>query len=157
MKNRLGLNDVATPNFEYPKDVRFKCMRCALCCGDTEHKIRSILLLKSEAKCISEKTSKSISEFAEKIDGFQPYIYIMKKTPDGKCVFLRENSCTIYKIRPLICMFYPFELKKNERNKYAFTCTAECPSVGKGPKLTKEFFQKLFRKSIAIMKENRKN
>jgi len=141
-------------SFEYPKHVRFRCVRCSLCCGDTKDKIRSILLLKTEADQISKSTLMGLDEFAEKIEGFEPYIYQMKKTEDGKCVFLKENSCSIYQIRPLICKYYPFQLKNLRNNRYAFTYTNECQGTGKGPQLKKDFFEKLFDKFIELMKEN---
>jgi len=140
--------------FNYPKKVHFKCERCALCCGDTKDRVRSILLLKIEAERISKKTLKDVTEFSEKIEGFEPYIYRMKKSRDGICVFLKDNSCIIYQIRPLICMFYPFELKKVESSRYAFTYTDECPAIGKGPQLKRSYFERLFKRSIKTMKEN---
>lgn len=141
-------------SFEYPKHVRFRCERCALCCGDTEDKVRSILLLKTEADRISKKTLIGLDKFAEKIEGFEPYIYQMRKTEDGKCVFLRDNSCSIYQIRPLICRFYPFQLKNLPNNRYAFTYTDECPGIGKGPQLKRDFFERLFGNSMELMREN---
>jgi len=139
--------------FDYPKNVYFKCERCALCCGDSKNRVRSILLLKIEAERISEKTLKDIDGFAEKIEGFEPYIYQVKKTKDGKCIFLKDNSCTIYQIRPLICAFYPFELKEVGSNRYTFAYTDECPAIGKGPQLKRSYFERLFKKAIKIMRE----
>jgi len=140
--------------FDYPKNVHFKCERCALCCGDTKDRVRSILLLKIEAEHISKKTLKSVDEFTEKIGGHKPYVYLMKKTEDGKCIFLKGSSCTIYQIRPLICRFYPFELKEVESNRYTFAYTKECPAVGKGRQLKRSYFERLFRKFMRIMKAN---
>ncbi len=142
-----------TSEFNYPKNIRFKCKKCALCCGDTEDRVRQILFLKVEAERISLKTRKSVNLFAEKIEGFEPYVFRMKKTENGKCTFLRDNLCIIYQIRPLICRFYPFELKKAEDNKHIFAYTDECPAIGKGPKLGRSYFEKLFEKSKKIMKE----
>jgi len=140
--------------FEYPQRVRFRCIKCALCCGDTEDKVRSILLLKIEADRISEKTSVTIDKYAEKIEGLKPFSLQMRKTEDGKCVFLEDNSCSIYQIRPIICRFYPFELKNLRNNRYAFTYTDECPGIGEGHELKKDFFGKLFGKFKKSMKEN---
>ena len=142
--------------FDYPKNVRFKCERCALCCGDTKDRVRSILLLRIEAERISQKTLKSVDDFAEKIEGFEPYVYRMKKTNDGKCVFLKGNLCSIYQIRPLICMFYPFEFKEVGSNRYIFVYTDECPAIGNGPKLKRGYFERLFKKIMETMEENKK-
>jgi Fe-S-cluster containining protein len=141
-------------SFEYPKYVRFKCVRCALCCGDTKDRVRSILLLKTEADLISKNTFKVLDEFAEKVEGFEPYTYQMTKTDDGKCVFLKDNSCSIYEIRPLICRFYPFQLKKIGNSRFSFTYTDECPGIGEGPQLRRDFFQRLFQKFIELMRSN---
>jgi Fe-S-cluster containining protein len=153
-KNKLMCGNM---EFDYPRNVRFKCLKCALCCGDTKSRVRSILLLKFEADRISQKTLKGVDDFAEKINGFKPYIYRMKKLEDGKCVFLKANSCTIYQIRPLICMFYPFEVKEVRRNRYAFAYTDECPAIGKGPQLAKGYFERLFERFKKIMEANEEN
>lgn len=141
-------------NFEYPKHVRFRCERCALCCGDTKDRIRLILLLKIEADRISKKTLTDLDEFADKIEGSEPYIYQMRKTEDRKCVFLKDDSCSIYQIRPLICRFYPFQLKNMGNNRYAFSYTHECQGVGKGPQLKRDFFERFFDNFIELMREN---
>ena len=140
--------------FDYPKKVRFRCEKCALCCGDTEDRVRRILLLEIEAKGISQKTHRSVNDFAEKLNGFGPYIYTMKKTEDGKCVFLKDDLCTIYHTRPLICRFYPFELKEDENRKHVFAYTDECPAIGKGPYFGKSYFERLFKKFIELMSKN---
>jgi len=140
-------------SFKYPKHVSFTCERCALCCRDTERRARSILLLETEVKRISEETSLSIEEFAERIRGFEPYVYRMRKTEDGKCVFLKDNLCSIYRIRPLICRFYPFQLKNLGNDRYVFKYTEECPGIGKGKQLKPAFFDKLFKKFMKAMEE----
>lgn len=142
-------------SLKYPRNVRFVCDKCAICCGNTEKKFRTILLLNVEAQRISKDTKKVIKEFALKIEGSRPYVYQMKKTDEGKCVFLKDKLCTIYEIRPLICRFYPFELKTIGDN-HIFTFTDECPRIGKGPRLEKSYFEKLFEESANLMSKNAK-
>jgi Fe-S-cluster containining protein len=127
------------------------CERCAICCGDTEARTRRILVLKLEAERISKKTGKSIVEFADRTVGSEPYAYEMRKDRSRKCVFLRSNACSIYMIRPLICTFYPFELRPTGTNTFVFSYTDECPSIGRGPELKKEYFDKLFARSKALI------
>lgn len=130
--------------FSYPRNVHFECTKCAICCGDTKAWIRHILMLESEANRISTFTSKPIKKFLVKIEGHEPYVYEMKKTAkEGKCVFLKENLCTIYSSRPLICRFYPFELRTTENGKREFLYTMECPGLGKGRRLQKIYFKNL--------------
>jgi Fe-S-cluster containining protein len=78
----------------------------------------------------------------------------MKKTKDGKCIFLKNDLCSIYQIRPLICMFYPFELKEVGSNRYIFAYTDECSAIGKGPQLKRGYFERLFKKFIELMNKN---
>jgi Fe-S-cluster containining protein len=90
-------------------------------------------------------------EFATKIEGFEPYVYQMKKTAEGSCVFLRDGSCSIYEVRPLICRFYPFQLQNRGNSRYVFSYTEECPGIGNGPQLERWFFEELFAKFTASM------
>jgi Fe-S-cluster containining protein len=132
------------------------CEKCTICCGDTENKVRSILMLKIEAKQISQHTGKSIEQFAESVAEFEPYCFRMKKTKDKKCVFLQGSLCTIYELRPLVCRFYPFELKNAGDGRHIFDYTSECPAIGKGQRLGKSFFDELFLTSVKLMKEDAK-
>jgi Fe-S-cluster containining protein len=143
-------------DFEHPRNVRFKCERCTMCCGDTGERIRSILLLKPEAERVSSKTLKLVSEFATEFEGSDPYVYEMKKTENGKCVFLKDDSCSIYTLRPLVCRFYPFELKPDSTGKYVFSYTNECSSIGRGPKLKREYFEDLFERSLALLRKSKR-
>lgn len=111
--------------------------------------------MKIEAERISQKTSKAIEKFAEKIENFDPYVYRMKKSADGKCAFLKDNLCMIYQERPLVCRFYPFELRQAENDSYVFSFTDECPCIGKGPLLKRSYFKELFEQSKQTMKENK--
>jgi len=80
----------------YPRHIRFRCERCDLCCRDTERRVRFILLLKTEAERISKEIMMNVYEFAEKIDGFEPYVYMMKKNEDGSYIFpIRIGHATI--------------------------------------------------------------
>ena len=145
-------------NFDYPAELRFRCTKCGICCGDTEEKTRHILLLTAEAEQIATATSQSIAKFAEQIEGKAPYSYEMKKTlENGKCVFLAKNRCAIYSLRPLICRFYPFELKLAANGKYSFLYTNECPSIGKGKTLSKNYFKELFQLARTKTKAQRRH
>ena len=69
-------------SFDYPT-VRFKCVKCGICCGDTTEKTRHILLLTEEAEKIAEATKQPVTRFAAKIEDKAPYAFEMKKTIEG--------------------------------------------------------------------------
>ena len=132
-------------DFICPKTVFFECNKCSLCCGDTIQKTRHILVLEAEANMISTETSHPKQAFAKKIANKTPYCYEMKKSSEGKCVFLKEKQCSIYAFRPLICRFYPFELKFNpDKNQHVFDFTLECPGINRGNEMTQKDFEALF-------------
>lgn len=131
--------------FTYPTNILFNCSKCGLCCGDTKQKTRRILLLESEATATSNQTHRQKQDFTTKVKDKAPYLYEMKKNNQGKCLFLEDNNCTIYAHRPLICRFYPFELKSTQnKESYTFEFTFECPEIGRGKKFAKRDFEKLF-------------
>jgi uncharacterized protein len=131
-------------DFTCPNNVVFECTKCGLCCGDTKEKTRCILLLESEANEISEQTALPKEAFTKPAKNKHPYQFEMKKN-EGKCFFLKDNQCSIYSSRPLICRFYPFELKFDAENgSYVFSFTFECPAIGKGKVMARKDFEGLF-------------
>ena len=132
-------------DYNYPANVSFKCNRCGLCCGDTKEKTRHILLLQKEADEISEKTCIPRQDFSRQVAENVPYVYEMEKPTEGKCFFLKDNQCSIYTLRPLICRFYPFELKFDlDKDQHVFSFTLECPGISKGKMMARKDFEELF-------------
>jgi Fe-S-cluster containining protein len=132
-------------DFTCPNNVIFECSKCGLCCGDTKEKNRHVLLLEQETNIISNETCLPKETFTTQIADKDPYCCEMKKNNEGKCFFLKDNQCGIYELRPLICRFYPFELKFDpDKNQYAFSFTFECPGITKGRLVTKKDFEDLF-------------
>jgi len=133
-------------DFTYPANVKFECDRCGLCCGDTKHKTRHILLLETEAQKIASNTSRPIADFAAEIGDRLPYVYEMKKTSEGRCIHLKGGECSTYPLRPMICRFYPFELKFDDaKGLYSFDFTLECPGINQGGVCCEKDFKKLFK------------
>jgi Fe-S-cluster containining protein len=139
-------------NFRYPRNIRFKCSNCGICCGDTAEKTRHILLTERDAERIAASTKQAVNAFANKAEGKAPYTHEMRKRAEnGKCVFHQNSRCTIYPLRPLICKFYPFELSAAEHGTHTFTVTNECPKISssgtaeEGEKLGWRHFQALFK------------
>ena len=131
--------------FTCPTNVLFECSKCGLCCGDTEQKIRHILLLESEANMISTETRLAKHYFTKKIGDKNPYCYEMRKNSEGRCFFLKDKQCSIYTLRPLICRFYPFELKFDlDKNQHVFDFTVECPGITRGKTMSMKDFEELF-------------
>jgi Fe-S-cluster containining protein len=74
----------------------------------------------------------------------------MKKR-SGKCVFLDVKACRIYNIRPLICRFYPFSLRKGD-NGYKFEISEECPGIGLGSILKERELERMIEEARSKLK-----
>ena len=141
-------------NLNYPKNLHFTCNRCGLCCGDTPKKQRHVLMLKAEAEHIAAQTNQQIAEFADESSGTEPYVYEVHKTPEGKCVFLQNDLCRIYELRPLICRFYPFKLETTPENA-DFSATTECPSISKAKTTEADVIDDEFFKHLLQLAQSR--
>lgn len=75
----------------------------------------------------------------------------MKKR-SGRCVFLDGKSCRIYEVRPIICQFYPFSMKKSN-GKYVFGVAADCAGVGLGEPITKERYERMAEKATKFLEK----
>jgi Fe-S-cluster containining protein len=141
-------------HINFPTDISFHCTKCGLCCGNTPTRNRHILLLELDAQNISLNTNRNVKTFTMHTLQKAPYVYEMKKNlKTGKCVFNKNDKCTIYDSRPLICRFYPFELTTNTAGDFTIRATCECPAIShiehnKIKKLDKEYFQELVKLAI---------
>jgi Fe-S-cluster containining protein len=122
----------------FPK-VKFSCTICAACCRDVPGHRRNILMLEREAAEIGKITGKPAKEFCTLAKSAGPYKFRMRKRK-GRCVFLGEDRmCAIYSHRPLICRFFPFELKADGSWDYS----RACEGVGLGRRVPARFFRGL--------------
>jgi Fe-S-cluster containining protein len=97
-----------------------------------------------------------LNDFVIRLRDSGPFDYIMRKK-EGKCIFLKDKLCSIYEVRPIICRFYPFKLENLGGNKYRFSYTDECPSIGKGPHLKRTFYEALFKKFLILISKEHAN
>jgi Fe-S-cluster containining protein len=76
----------------------------------------------------------------------------------GACLFLGSDStCDIYDSRPMICRCYPFLIQFDENNIVFSISSKDCPGLGRGHKLTKEFFEKLGEEVVTNFKTSTQN
>jgi len=61
----------------------------------------------------------------------------------GRCFFLSGSRCSIYRVRPLICKFYPFSLNLREKRELRIEFDATCSGIGKGKIRNEKFFEGL--------------
>ena len=142
MNNTFSSFQLSKYHFLYPDEIIWKCQRCTSCCKDSLKHVRHIKLLKKEAITLSHKIKIQIENFTvPSLDKIYSY-EILKN--DGKCIFLNDDICKIYNNRPLVCQFYPFEMKLLDDDVYQILFSGkECNVINKGKKLNEYFFKKL--------------
>jgi Fe-S-cluster containining protein len=129
----------------YPRDLFFECIKCGLCCRDTGSHRRKIILTSKDIDNIVEVTHQIPKDFCKVTHAApKPFSHIMKKT-SGSCLFLDgDSTCSMYDSRPLICRCYPFAVEYEGSNVIAFTTSSkDCPGLGRGKRLPRDFFEKL--------------
>jgi len=59
------------------------------------------------------------------------YYYTFERKPSGTCVFLENNKCTIYSVRPLTCRLFPFAYSEEDLELHPWALR-NCRGIGKG-------------------------
>jgi Fe-S-cluster containining protein len=88
---------------------------------------------------IAVATQLGQKEFSYALDGHSPYERRMRMIR-GSCVFLKGSECSIYRIRPLICRFYPFSLTPSAEGEFHIGFDPACSGIGKGVARDERFF-----------------
>lgn len=111
----------------------FSCAQCSRCCrgafGDN-----TVALFPREVREIMAAAGKSWFEVAEPPEGEDfdtlgnrhVFEWVLRRTPEGDCIFLEGGRCAVYEARPHICRTYPFRLDSGAVESY------DCDSLGKG-------------------------
>jgi len=131
-------------NLRFPPEVFFECIKCGSCCRDTGKRRRKIILTSADLRSVVDATNLPLNEFCRTSHtGPEPFLHIMRESY-AACLFLGIDSmCEIYNSRPMICRCYPFSIQIDDNNIVFSVSSKDCPGVGRGPKLTKGFFEKL--------------
>lgn len=86
--------------------LRFKCTGCGRCCtGSPGYAFLSEL----DMERLSAHFSLSVQEFAKKYTRLVEGLYALLEKPTfGDCIFLENNRCTVYEVRPIQCQTFPW-------------------------------------------------
>lgn len=126
----------------YPGHLRWICVRCTNSCRDLPGRRRNILLAPSDIRRITVATRLAAKEFSVPSRGPVPYERKMRKL-GSRCMFLQGSRCSIYRVRPLICRFYPFFLRPARDSTSEIGFDPSCSGMGKGPHRGERFFHRL--------------
>lgn len=141
-------------------DFQFKCIRCGSCCSGSSLIVnltpRDMQVLARQLRCTPGQLLKYIGFYQVEVDSKQEeeavrerlvvppvmtsngmaYVGLLKR-PDGKCVFLENEKCSVYQARPRICQSFPFTFMPKAGGGASIMVTTFatnlCPGIGKGP------------------------
>ncbi len=136
------------------KGIRFECQGSGNCCV-SRGTYGFVYLSKKDIKKLSIgfKTTEQnfVKNYCQKTDGFI-HLKELKKN-NGNCIFLKDNKCTVYKLRPIQCRTWPFWPENMNTKTWNNDIAKNCPGVGKGKIKTK----KEILKQVQIDLENELN
>jgi Fe-S-cluster containining protein len=111
------------------------CHQKIFCCINPRKEEGFVTISIEDAKKIREKTGKKFQDFLDysKLSKKalqsceddkenseiikEGRVLRLKMGKDGRCVFLKNNQCSVYEIRPLLCRMYPFWYRKTKSGK----------------------------------------
>lgn len=110
----------------------FACRMCAKCCSGPDNEV---MVSPDEVDALCEASGLVFAEIAEpypewfpKKDGGRFTLgWVLRRGPDGNCMFLKDGRCLVYAARPHICRTYPFMLNNGE------LIISECEGCGGAP------------------------
>ncbi len=112
------------------KKVHFYCIQdCVNCCslsgGYVYHTLEEA---KKIASFLAMKETDYLNWFTREIDNH----LCLVDGDDENCIFLEDNACSIYAVRPMQCRTYPFWPENiKDADSWALT-RKDCPGIGKG-------------------------
>ncbi|MBI5345676.1 MAG: YkgJ family cysteine cluster protein [Chlamydiae bacterium] len=115
----------------YKEGLKFECQKnCCNCCSKFPG--YTWLTLKDELR-IADFFKISLDEFRKRYCRFvKGRLSLKENYRNFDCVFIKDNKCSIYAIRPIQCSAFPF-WPNNLSSKEAFDSLEEyCPGCNKG-------------------------
>lgn len=85
--------------------LKFNCKQCGKCCKG----VKKLILTAKDIEKIKAFTGR------EDFFKFREGINYLKLTKEKGCIFLRDNKCSIYPVRPLVCKMYPLQIMLEDR------------------------------------------
>lgn len=114
----------------YDNGLKFACTGCGGCCKLDGGKV---FLTGQEVETMSEFLDISTDSFIEQYVKNKEYEkYLLKDGQNDNCIFLEDERCKVYPVRPIQCKTFPF-WPENMKSLYRWKIIAEeCPGIGQG-------------------------
>ena len=94
---------------------KFECQRCNLCCRQPGFVYVSPEETEEIARTLNIDIYEFINQFCELFDRRK---LVLKKYEDESCIFLKENGCSVYSVRPQQCRDFPVKWRTTRSFNY---------------------------------------
>ena len=115
----------------YKQGLHFGCTECGQCCSHPEGVVE---LTSDELTALADYLGIDEGEFRERYisKGQNDDVFELQSHKNGDCIFLEDERCQVYEVRPLQCRTYPFwpEIVKSSFRWNA--AARDCPGIGQG-------------------------
>ena len=129
----------------FNEGIRFECQGSSNCCvsrGSYGYVYLSKKDIGELSKFFNLKSKDFINLYCDKIDGF---LCLKERNKDGKCQFLDNKQCSVYKARPIQCRTWPFWSTNMNSKTWNKEISKFCPGINKGKLFTKEDIKKIIK------------
>lgn len=103
---------------EQIRNTGFVCQCCGACCSGSDNEVmvspEEIDLLIQITGLRFEDIVEPYPEWIEGNGEIFTFGWVLRRGKDGNCLFLKNNRCSVYAVRPYICRTYPFMLNHDE-------------------------------------------
>ena len=138
--------------------IKFECQNSGNCCISRDS-YGYVYLSVKDIKRLSKFLNLSIEDFKLQYclttDGF---IHLIDNNNlNGKCIFLKNKKCTVYKSRPSQCRTWPFWNENMNAKVWDNDISINCPGIGKGKKIKLDIINKFLKEDYENEKSILKN
>ena len=127
----------------YDQGLKFSCQMCRYCCSAEPG---YVYLSEQEIFDIAQYLSLPIDQFMKiycrAIDFGDVWQISLREKENYDCIFLTENGCSVYPVRPHQCSQYPFWKNIMESREAWENEKQYCPGIGKGDLIPKKEIEK---------------
>jgi len=71
-------------------------------------------------------------------------IYLKDNPDKDDCIFLKDDKCSVYPVRPIQCRTFPFWPQNLKSEKRWNIISTECPGIGEGKEFSRQDIEDSF-------------
>jgi uncharacterized protein len=123
--------------------IYFKCQEdCSNCC-----KVSGgfVVVRDVEIEPIAKYLKLSADVFLKKYTREEGKYTCLVDREGEDCIFLKDDKCSIYPVRPIQCRTFPFWPQNLKTEKRWILIEDECPGIGSGKAFSKEEIEAIFK------------